>query len=177
MISLNSVITRKKMMLAAMLAIAFVVFAGIEALPSQGLAQAQSPFMLGGIIADFTPVLDANGPWQVTGEWSLNLRGDSGRGDFSAAISMVRSDNPNRSPHTHRITMSNAEVTPLENGFRLSGVAVITSNGNLAFSGSTVTVDVTGGNTIAYSNIALRFDGPAAGHFSDQALHGVVTKP
>ena len=72
--------------------------------------------------------------------------------------------------------LTNATVEPLQNGFRLNGDAVITSNGNLAgFSGSNVTVDVTGGNTVAYSNISVRFAGGAVGHFGDQPLHGVVS--
>ena len=52
-----------------------------------------------------------------------------------------------------------------------------TSNGNLAgFSGSPVDVQVTGGDTLAASNVTITFGGAAAVHFGDQPLHGVVTR-
>ncbi|HEX6280023.1 MAG TPA: hypothetical protein VFZ49_08400 [Pyrinomonadaceae bacterium] len=176
MIKIDSKKNNRGMVLAALLVSACVVFAGIGALTSQGFAQSESQFKLRGIIDDFTPELDANGPWQTSGEWSLDLIGNSGRGNFSVAINMVRAENLNRSAHTHHVMLTNAAVTPLPNGFRLSGDAVITGNGNLAgFSGSTLNVDVTGGNTVAHSNIALTFEGGAVGHFGGQPLHGVVS--
>ena len=133
--------------------------------------------MFGGIIDDFTPVLDANGPWQVSGQWSLMLIGNSGRGNFSVGLNMVRAENVARSAHTHQVTLSNGQVTPLANGFRISGDAIITLNGNLAgFSGSPVDVDVTGGSAVPFSNIALTFRGAAVMHFGDQPFHGVVTQ-
>ena len=77
----------------------------------------------------------------------------SRRGSMFAAVmaglNMVRAENLNRTAHTHYVKLSNGQVTPLENGFQISGPATITSNGNLAgFSGSTVTVKVTGGNAV-----------------------------
>jgi hypothetical protein len=49
--------------------IAAVVTIGL-ALPSQGLAQTRTsiPTMFTGFIDDFTPVLDMNGPWQVSAQ-------------------------------------------------------------------------------------------------------------
>ena len=57
----------------------------VVALTSQGLAQPPppTPTMFSGIIDDFTPMLDQNGPWQLSGQWSLTLHGHSGSGDFS----------------------------------------------------------------------------------------------
>jgi hypothetical protein len=146
------------------------------ALTSQGLAQTPAQTRFGGVINDYTAILDAGGPWHVSGEWSVWLKGDSGKGDLSAALGMVRSDNPERSAHTHHVTLIDGDVTLLANGFRISGSATITSNGNLAgFSGSPVDVQVTGGNTLSSSNVTVTFGGAAAAHFGDQPLHGVVT--
>jgi hypothetical protein len=142
-----------------------------------GQTQTGTPIKLGGIIDDYTPTLDANGPWQISGEWWLTLKGNSGRGDFSAALNMVRSDNPVRSPHTHHVTLTDGDVTLMENGFRISGNATIISNGSLAgFSGSPVNIQISGGSEIQTSNIALLFGGPATSHFGDQPFHGVVTQ-
>ena len=146
------------------------------ALSAQGLAQGPV-HKLDGTINDYTAALDAGGPWHITGEWSLKLEGDSGTGDFTAALSMVRADNPARAAHTHHLALEGAAVTPLANGFRITGEAVLTSNGNLAgFSGSTADVQMTGGNAVSISNVTITFGGAAVGHFGDQPLHGVVTE-
>jgi hypothetical protein len=147
------------------------------ALSSQGRAETVAPTRFDGAVNDYTAALDPGGPWHVSGLWSVSLKGDSGKGDFSAALGMVRSDNPERAAHAHHVTVSDGDVTPLANGFRISGVAVITSNGNVAgFSGSPVDIQVTGGNTVPFSNVTVTFGGAAAAHFGDQPLHGVVTQ-
>lgn len=174
-------LTHFKMIRNLPLLIAPVLMAIVVALTSHAMAQPAvtiRDMKADGIIDDFTPVLDANGPWQVSGEWSLKVRGHGTRGDFSVALNMVRAENPdNRSPHTHQVTISDGEVTSLANGFQVSGSAVITVNGNLAgFSGSPVTVQVTGGSAIDSSNISLTFGGGAVMHFGSQPLHGVVTQ-
>ena len=152
---------------AAIVTIAF-------ALSARGFADGQDHKLVG-TINDYTAALDAGGPWHVTGQWSLKLNGDSGKGQFTAALSMVRADNPARAAHTHHITLEDATVTALPNGFHVSAPAVITSNGNLAgFSGSTVEIQATGGNALSLSNVTVTFGGMAAAHFGDQPLHGVV---
>ena len=146
------------------------------ALSGHGFAQGQAQVKFGGLINDYTPVIDAGGPWHVVGEWSLALKGNSGRGDFSVALSMVRADNLTRSSHTHHIIVTDGEVTALANGYRISGTGVITGNGNLSgISGSPVDMVVTGGNTVAYSNVSVTFGGAAVGHFGSEPLDGVVT--
>jgi hypothetical protein len=148
----------------------------VSALSSQGLAQASAQ-KFGGRINDYTAALDAGGPWHISGEWSLALKGDSGKGDFTVALSMVRSDNLVRSAHTHHVTLSDGDVTLLANGFRITGAAVMTSNGNTAgFSGSSVDIQVTGGSALPESNVTMTFGGAAATHFGDQPVHGVVTQ-
>jgi hypothetical protein len=105
------------------------------------------------------------------------LIGTTGRANFSAALNMVRAETSPRSAHTHQVTLTDAQVTPISNGFQISGNAVITANGNLAgFSGSPVVVEVTGGSAIPFSNISLTFGGAAIGHFGDQPFHGVVVQ-
>jgi hypothetical protein len=39
---------------------------------------------------------------------------------------------------------------------------------------STLIIDVTGGNAVAFSNIAVTFENDAATHFGMQPMHGVV---
>lgn len=146
------------------------------ALSAHGVAQGSTQMKLGGLVNDYTAALDANGPWHIVGEWSLALQGDSKKGDFSVALSMVRADNPSRAFHTHHVTLTDGVVIALSNGYRISGAAVMTGNGNLAgFSGSPIDVEITGGNTLPFSNLAITFGGAAVGHFGDQPVDGVVT--
>ncbi len=125
-------------------------------------AQAPTPKHLSGIINDYTPATGVSGPWEMHGKWSLKIKGDSGKADFSAFMTMEHSDywvlanpatppappvvdNPGaRSPHTHHITMTDALVSydttvcPANNppttsaGFVVTGPVSITGNGNPA---------------------------------------------
>jgi hypothetical protein len=163
--------------LACIVAVALV--AGTYAVAQEAVTN-----RLAGTINDYSA---ASGGWHVTAEWSLQLKGATGNADFSAAMTMVRSDlwvlqtgadptDPElRTPHTHHVGIVDGVVTPLANGFRITGAATITSNGSPAgFSGSQVQVDITGGTAIAYSNVKLTFAGGAAGHFGTHPLDGVV---
>jgi hypothetical protein len=78
------------------------------------LAQNRTPERLrySGIINAYSPQT-TTGPYEVRGPWNLQLKGNSGKADFSAALNMVLSDgwvltlgdgnfDPNgRGPHTH----------------------------------------------------------------------------
>lgn len=156
------------------------------------------PVHLSGIINDYTPAtvppaLSPAGPWEIRGVWSLNLQGESGTADFSAALTMERSDegvtqtfgdfnNPkvSRHAHTHHITLVGGTVMPIVNGFRVTGPATITGNGNFPppdfGPNTTLQIDITGGNAVTFSNIAVTFIGDAASHFGTQPFHGVVRK-
>jgi hypothetical protein len=152
-------------------------------------AAAQGPTHFRGVFNDYTPA-NTGGPWEVRGSWSLFLVGTSGTANFDAALTMGRSDlgvmqngggdlnNPaGRHGHTHHIMVVGGTVTPLSNGFRVTGTATITGNGNFPplFGGNnSVQIDVTGGNTIAFSNIQLTLIGDAANHFGSQPVNGVV---
>ena len=145
------------------------------ALVSPAFAQSSSPFKIVGTVSDYTDAANAAGPWNITGDWSAELRGRSGRVDFIVSLAMVRSTT-GASSHTHHIALLDATVTRIANGYRISGEAVITTSGGLAaFSGSPLTVDITGGNAVEFSNVRLTFGGAAVGHFGDQPIEGVVT--
>ena len=145
------------------------------ALVSPAFAQSSSPFKIVGTVSDYTDAANAAGPWNITGDWSAELRGRSGRVDFIVSLAMVRSTT-GASSHTHHIALLDATVTRIANGYLISGDAVITTSGGLAaFSGSPLTVDITGGNAVEFSNVRLTFGGAAVGHFGDQPIEGVVT--
>ncbi len=109
------------------------------------------------------------------------------------------------SAHTHHISMTDAKIvlgsagcpsslspTPLTTtGFQIQGMAHVTGNGQPApfeipagvtdpspsqLIASPLTICVTGGTRVEYSNITLQFGAPAATHFGPQAVHGVVVK-
>jgi hypothetical protein len=154
------------------------------------------PEHFGGLINDYTPET-GGGPWEMRGTWHLDLKEHSHTADFSAVMNMTHSDywvvlNPSavndntatgRHPHTHHITMENASVVPLPTGgFEVSGPVSVTADGAAApFMPSclpatpcTLTVDITGGSVVEFSNITMKFSGAPTGHFGSQAIHGVV---
>jgi hypothetical protein len=129
-----------------------------------------------GLICDYTPTLDASGPWQVVGDWSLTLNRASGDVEFVASLSMVRSENPVRSAHTHHVSLSRGHLTALATGYRISGTASVALNGSLApFTESPIDIEVSGGSAVPFANVAVTFGGAAAAHFGAQPLEGVVT--
>jgi hypothetical protein len=157
------------------------------------LAQAQMPVHYSGLINDYT------GPWQISGAWALDLHGQSGTANFSAALNMEASAADPRIAHTHNVALTNATVTfdandcptsqsdsatPLTTtAFKIYGtVSLMTANGQRApFEQkpplppiSTLTVCVTGGLDNPYANVTLQFGTPASKHFGTQAIHGVV---
>ncbi|HXG56121.1 MAG TPA: hypothetical protein VNJ03_12145 [Vicinamibacterales bacterium] len=89
----------------------------VFALSGQGLAQSAAPTALRGTIHDY---LLTNGErWHVSGEWSLQLTGQS-KGDFSAALIGVPRDNPPTFPgvsvaHTHHVSIVQGDVAITQN--------------------------------------------------------------
>ena len=156
------------------------------------LAQNRAPERLkfNGIINAYSPQTTTTGPYEVRGTWNLQLKGSSGKANFEAALNMVLSDgwvltlgdgnfDPNgRGAHTHHITMLNADVTPITGGFRVNGTATVTLNGSPApISPTPLEVDITGGTTVKFSNVALTFGTPGSMHFGTEPLPGVVRRP
>ena len=166
-------------------AIALVVLAGI----SIALAQDGKQLKLRGTINDFTPAT-VSGPWEIRGDWNLHVNWETNKAEFTAAVTMERSDQgvimngggdfvtpAGRHAHTHHITLANANVTPLSNGFRVTGTATVAGNGGKPPDfgvSSPVQVDITGGSLVQYSNIKLTFGSPADTHFGDNPFSGVV---
>lgn len=89
-------------------------------------AQAPLPHHLSGTISDYTPLLSTlspTGPWEIRGHWSLHLKSDFRKADFSAFMTMELSDSgvaatgksladpTSRSAHTHHIVMTDATVS------------------------------------------------------------------
>jgi hypothetical protein len=145
----------------------------IVGLGAQGFAQSPTHNKFEGTINDY--VQAGATTWQVSGTWSLQVKGDSGKGDFTASLSMVNPADPNTPAHTHFITLTDGDIVEASNGFTLSGGADITgNNGNLAWADSPIDVAIWGGNTIAYSNVSLTLAAPASGHFGTTPLVGVV---
>ena len=164
---------------------ATVIAMAVVASSSGAKAQTAEAANLSGIIHDFTAA--SFGSWEINGEWSLTLKGESGLADFSAVLAMVRSDywlftapgadpeNPTaRSPHTHHISLVDGTATMMGNSIRVTGPIAITANGNPFGSSSSIQVDVTGGSSVAFSNVKVTFGGDAEMHFGPQPLDGVV---
>lgn len=158
-----------------------------------GTAQvrAQGPLQLTGVINGFSPAtVNPAGPWEIHGTWSLTLNLYTGKADFTADVTMERSDiwvlanmqDPDstalRMSHTHHIEMKRTPVTEIPGGFQLSGPATITKDGSPApFSPAALQVDFTGGTSLLISNVALTFGPGANSHFGAVAILGVVGKP
>jgi hypothetical protein len=137
-----------------------------------------------------TTTTGTTGPYEVRGPWSLRLREQSSKADFSAALNMELSDgwvitenggnfDPNgRGAHTHHITLVDGDVTrTASGGFQVTGPATITLNGNPApISPSPLTIEITGGSDVAFSNVTLTFGIPGSNHFGTEPLPGVVRR-
>ena len=171
---------------------------GLLSLAVNGRGQAQEPdrggpdgdrVVFNGQINDHT--IATFGSWEIHGPWTFYQKAHGTRADFTAALSMERADlwflttipapDPNsltvRNAHTHNITLTDGIVTAISNGIRVTGPATLTGNGATPPFGtsSTMTIDITGGNLVPFSNITLTFAGDAAKHFGTEAIAGVVS--
>jgi hypothetical protein len=142
--------------------------------------------------------------WEVRGPWQMSLDKEDGTASFIASVTMELSplgQSPTNvgslalSQHTHDIRMKgkltfnptdcppNATGTPGYTArFELDGLATVSANGGgfppppATAETSPLQVCIEGGTVTAYSNVTLRFQAPASGHFGLQAIHGVVRK-
>jgi hypothetical protein len=165
---------------------AALILAGVTAVVT--VADLPTPTHFSGVINDYTAIAGGTGPWEVRGPWNLNLHEESGKADFSAAVTMELSDfslsganisASARMQHTHNITVDGGTVTPITGGFEVTGPVTITKNGGpapAALQGTNLVIDVTGGTLVPYSNITLTFENGAATHFGPNPLSGVVRK-
>jgi len=145
------------------------------------LAQTPLPARLSGVMNDYSPATtDApTGPWELRGPWTLTLNGAANTADFTATLTMEPSEYArNRMQRTYRITVEGGIVRQTTGGFEVTGAASVIEDGKPApFVASTLTVTITGGTSVGFSNITLQFAGGAPVHFGPQAIHGVVTSP
>jgi hypothetical protein len=157
------------------------------------LAQAPLPTQFSGVINDYTPSTSSpTGPWEMRGPWNLTLNGAASTADFTVSLTMELSDYTrnasnidattgatSRMQHTHHIEMTGGAVTQIPTGgFAVNGPASITKDGSPApFAASTLTVTITGGTSVGFSNITMQFAGGAPVHFGSQLIHGVVGSP
>jgi len=146
-----------------------------------GLAQDGRPVHFSGLINDYSPLSATvkNSPWEMHGQWSMDLHHEWGTADFSADMTMsgygrtstgaVDPTQPLVNPHTHHIKLTNVRITwdmtgcptyqppATLTGFQLNGtVSLLTGNGSIApFEtdppSSTLQVCVTGGDDVRYS--------------------------
>ncbi len=169
------------------------------------LAQDRRPVHFSGLFNDYSPLNQtiAGTPWEMHGQWSMDVNLERGTADFAADMTMSGYGmTPTGAPdaiqggqmaHTHHITLTDIKITwgivgcppypkPVPTGgFQIMGtVSLITGNGSVApFEttppSSTLQVCVLGGNELPFSNVTLVFGGPAAlKHFGSQPIHGVV---
>jgi len=145
------------------------------------LAQDRKPVHFSGLINDYSPLSATvkGSPWEMHGQWSMDLHLESGTADFSADMTMsgygktatgaVDPTQPLVNPHTHHIRLTNRRITwnmtgcpgylppATLAGFQINGtVSLLTGNGSIApFEtdppSSTLQVCVTGGDDIRYS--------------------------
>jgi hypothetical protein len=173
---------------------ACITIAPMLAMVTGALAQAPMPTEFSGLIHDYSPstTVTPMGPWEMRGQWTLTLNADPSKADFSAALTMELSDytrnssnvdstsgTTSRMQHTHHITITGGTITPITTGgFQLNGPASITKDGSPApLAASTLTVAITGGTNVEYSDITLQFAGGAIVHFGSQLIHGVIASP
>jgi hypothetical protein len=163
------------------------------AIATSALAQTPAPTQFSGVINDYSPSTSMPmGPWEMRGPWTLTLNQDPSKADFTATLTMELSDytrnasnidstspTTGRMQHTHHIAIVAGSIKQLDSGgFELSGPVTITKDGSPApLAASTLTVDITGGKSVGFSNITLQFLGGATVHFGPQLIHGVVSSP
>ena len=159
--------TRIRLALAATMALA---------LTADGSAQSAAATRLQGTFSDFSDIANASGAWHMTGEWSVDIKGASGKADVVININMMRATSGG-SPHTHHVALLNATVNETATGYTITGAAAITSNGALAgFTGSPITVEISGSPAVVpSSNFKVTFGGGAVSHFGTDPIDGVVT--
>lgn len=176
---------RKALLCAAHVLAVFALAAGINAAAQN--PQVYPVKVFSGQIDAYSPQNAKGGPYQVHGPWSLVVKPD-GTSEFSAAVNMELSDGwvltrnsgnfdpTTRDAHTHHITMFTNGITLLPNGgFKISGTATVTLNGGQApVSPTPLTVSITGGTEVEYSNLSLTFGSPGSNHFGTAPLTGVV---
>ena len=172
--------------------IGFIAAAGLLSsvalvVPARTGAEGPSQVQFTGLINDYSPSTVSGGPWEMHGQWTLNIDQWAGTADFSADMTMsgygktsTGVPDPTQGgagAHTHHIKLTNATVTwntsgcptfspATFGGFQLNHtVSLMTGNGsNAPFESSppssVLQVCVSGGegnDSVPFSNITLTF--------------------
>jgi hypothetical protein len=168
------------------------------------MAQVPTPAKLSGTINDYNPFskgqYEMRGTWSLKVNGASSQADFSAALNMEHSdlwmISNDTTDTTLRDPHTHHIIMKGAQVifeqsyvasqcptahyfVPTTTGFAVVGMASVTGDGGFApFAPhgelSPLTVCVTGGSQVGFSNITLVFGSPASNHLGTQPLNGVV---
>ena len=90
---------------------------------SCALAEDNKTVRFSGLINDYSPLSTTvkGSPYEMHGQWSMDVHPDSGTADFSADMTMsdfgmtasgaVDPTQPLQDPHTHHIKLTNAKIT------------------------------------------------------------------
>ena len=134
-----------------------LLVSGVCAL-AQDFSQARRPVHLSGLINDYSPSTVKGGPWEMHGQWTLDLRrewrgewvtvadfsADMTMSDYGTTAGLPDATKGGQSPHTHHIKLTNKTVTwnmegcptvspATLTGFQIGGtVSLITGNGSNA---------------------------------------------
>jgi hypothetical protein len=168
---------KSKTLTSAVRALSLLLFASFTC----ALAQEARSVHFSGLINDYSPLSASvkGSPWEMHGQWSMDVRPERGTADFAADMTMsgygktstgaVDPTQPLVNPHTHHIRLTNVKVTwdmtgcpayqppATKMGFQLNGtVSLLTGNGSNALfetdpPSSTLQVCVTGGDDVRYS--------------------------
>lgn len=130
-----------------------LLFSGASA-----LAQQNAPVHLSGLINDYSPSTVKGGPWEMHGQWKLDLHRewhgewitiadfstDMTMSDYGTTAGVADATKGGQSPHTHHITLTSRTVVwnmdgcpvvspPTKVGFQFGGtVSLVTGNGSSA---------------------------------------------
>jgi hypothetical protein len=167
------------------------------------MADDHGPVHFRGLINDYTPATVPSGPYEMHGQWSMELHPERGTADFFADMTMssygttaTGAEDPTQAgvnPHTHHIKLTDIAIssdtatcptykTATTMRFQITGtLSLMTGNGSLLKGetdppSSVLQVCVSGGPDVEYSNVTMVFSTPASNHFGTQAIHGVVRK-
>jgi hypothetical protein len=150
-------------------------------------AQGHIPIQFAGLVNDYSPSSVKSGPWEMHGQWTMNIDEWAGTADFSADMTMsgygktstgaVDPTQGGANAHTHHIKLTDIAITwnttgcpayspATVGGFQFTGtVSQLTGNGsNASFEtsppSSVLQVCVSGGggnDSVPFSNITMTF--------------------
>jgi hypothetical protein len=150
-------------------------------------AQGRVPVQFSGLVNDYSPSTVNGGPYEIHGQWTLEINEWSGTADFSADMTMsgygktsTNAPDPTQGgagAHTHHIKLTNAPITwnmsgcppsspATFGGFQINDtVSLLTANGSNALfetspPSSVLQVCISGGegnDSVPFSNITLLF--------------------